>query len=345
MRCAVRLAALCGLLVVSACGSSSPAAPSDSGSSSSSSSTGSFKTTGRLVDAFSGAGIGGVTPTSTETRQLYLSATDSTGAFTMGADTSSTSPLAFTFAGPTIVTRQTFLKVPGDAVTVTAIPTTFDLTSFNEMCRFLESKLMRWTTAPPLVVRTQTMQYTSINDSQFTTLDDAMSTGEFNSLVTDLTWALPQMTGSQFTSFASTTRTDGAAGQSANMLVSGQITVGRFVGLTSATGYWGYTRWQYRSDGAVTAGMIMLDRDFERSSSPFLRSLRTHELGHALGYNHVGNAVPSVMNSAARLEPNAFDLAATRLAFMRQPGNKAPDVDPSGYSVNALRYYWSAPIH
>ena len=37
----------------------------------------------------------------------------------------------------------------------------------------------------------------------------------------------------------------------------------------------------------MTSGESMLDRDFERSGSPFLRSLRAHELGHALGYNHV----------------------------------------------------------
>nr|MBP6716260.1 hypothetical protein [Acidobacteriota bacterium] len=84
----------------------------------------------------------------------------------------------------------------------------------------------------------------------------------------------------------------------------------------------------------------MLDRDFERSGSPFLRSLRTHELGHALGYNHVF-ALDSVMNTSARIEPNTFDLSATRLAFLRQPGNRAPDIDPSGFSVNNLRYYWT----
>lgn len=322
-----------------ACGSS-PSSPSDPGTTPGST-NGRFQTTGRLVDAFSGAAVAGITPTTTETRTMYLGASDASGAFTIGVDTAATSALPFTFSGSSIVTRQTFFKVPGDAVTVTAIPASFDMASFNEMCRLTLSKLTRWTSSPPLVVKTQTMQFTGINDSAFTTVSDAMSTSEYNGLVADLTWALPQMTGSQFTGFASTTRNDGTAGTSVQMLNSGQITVGRFVGLTAATSFWGYTRWQYRDDGVVTAGLIMLDRDFERSGSQFLRSLRTHELGHALGYNHVSSSTPSVMNSAARIEPNTFDLSATRLAFLRQPGNRSPDIDPSGFSVNNLRYYWT----
>jgi hypothetical protein len=123
------------------------------------------------------------------------------------------------------------------------------------------------------------------------------------------------------------------------------ITVGRLVGLTTATNYWGYTRWQFRSDGAVTAGMIMLDRDFERRSpNLYLRSLRSHELGHALGYGHVTGR-NSVMNSAALYEPTPYDLQAARIAFQRPTGNRAPDTDPNTYSTNSLKVLrWTDPI-
>ena len=130
-----------------------------------------------------------------------------------------------------------------------------------------------------------------------------------------------------------------------HILNSNVITVSRVVGLTATAGFWGYSRWQFLPDGTVVSGMVTLDRDFERSVSPFRRSLRSHELGHALGYNHV-TVRPSVMNSAARIEPNAFDLDACRIAFARVPGNRAPDADPSNASLNRLARIaiWSEPI-
>jgi hypothetical protein len=77
----------------------------------------------------------------------------------------------------------------------------------------------------------------------------------------------------------------------------------------------------------------MLDRAFDTSASPYRRSLRIHELGHALGYNHV-TARDSVMNAHGRSEPNAADRDASRLAFMRPPLNRSPDIDPDPFSVN-----------
>jgi hypothetical protein len=42
----------------------------------------------------------------------------------------------------------------------------------------------------------------------------------------------------------------------------------------------------------------------------------------------------SFMNNSAIVEPNAFDRDATRLAFLRPPGNQSPDRDPSSFSAN-----------
>ncbi len=343
MRHLIRSSALAGVLALAACGHASPAAPSGG----SGSSAAMQQTSGHVVDILSGAGITGVTPVSTD-HDITTVMTDVTGAFTVKVAGSSAGTVALSFGVPGIVTRQTFVKVPGDPVTITAIASSFDLPAFNEMCRSSlisgSPVLMRWTTAPPLVIQTQTMQYTDISNAQFTTLSDTLSDTEYNGLVADLNWALPQMSGGQFGGFAGTTRQNSAPGTAITMLVSGQISIGRFVGLTAATGFAGYTRWQFRSDGVVTAGMIMLDRDFERSGATTLRALRTHELGHALGYNHV-TVRTSVMNSTARFEPNAFDLSATKIAFLRQPGNHTPDIDPTGFSTNSLKLTWSAPIH
>jgi hypothetical protein len=64
-----------------------------------------------------------------------------------------------------------------------------------------------------------------------------------------------------------------------------------------------------------------------------VRSLRVHEMGHALGYGHV-TLRASFMNSSAVNEPLDFDRDATRLAFQRPLGNRSPDRDPDGFSTN-----------
>jgi hypothetical protein len=62
--------------------------------------------------------------------------------------------------------------------------------------------------------------------------------------------------------------------------------------------------------------------------------LRVHELGHALGYNHVLSHA-SAMNAAATLDPTDFDRDAARVAFERSPGSMSPDLDPVTFLVNS----------
>jgi hypothetical protein len=42
----------------------------------------------------------------------------------------------------------------------------------------------------------------------------------------------------------------------------------------------------------------------------------------------------SFMNNSGVILPNAFDRDATRLAFLRPPGNLSPDLDPVPFSAN-----------
>lgn len=339
----------CALLVVGCGSSSSPASPSSGSSGSSGTSQGKFQTTGRVTDAISGAGISGVTATSADSRTFYTTATDTTGAFFLGVDTASTGGLPFTFAGSSIVTRQTYVQVPGTAITVTTIPKTFDLTSFDEMCRSTKVDgsplLMRWTATPLMVVQSQVLQYTDVNNSVFPAIAQTMTAAELASMAADMTWALPQMTGGTFQSFLNVATVTAAAGASVTMVNSGQITVGRFAGLTAATGALGLSRWLYQTDGKVIGAIIMLDRDFDASGGARVRIVRSHELGHAMGFTHVTSR-ESIMNVTPVIEPNAADLAATKLAFLRPPGNRTPDVDPSGTTLNltGVRAIWSDPI-
>ena len=234
------------------------------------------------------------------------------------------------------------VRLPGVDLLVSLIANNFDLRAFDEM--FRAPQLRRWTSAPPLLIEARSLQFTDVNMMDAVALDDVMPDAEAASLVSDMTWALPQLTGGSFSNFASVSRQTAAQGTRVTLLNDDVITVSRVVGLTAATGFWGYGRWRFQNDGRVVAGIVMLDRDFDRSGSGFVRSLRSHELGHALGYNHV-TARTSVMNSQARTEPNDFDRDAARIAFQRPPGNRSPDVDPSSASINrVITATWSAPI-
>jgi hypothetical protein len=83
----------------------------------------------------------------------------------------------------------------------------------------------------------------------------------------------------------------------------------------------------------MQSALIMIDREFDTSPSPYIRSLRAHEFGHALGYTHV-TLRNSCMNSHARFEPNSFDLDAARIAFSRMPMSRTPDIDPDPFTGN-----------
>jgi hypothetical protein len=284
----------------------------------------------RLVNVLNDAGVAGVFAGGTA---ISGGPSDATGRLSLFSETSLDSARTVTLTNAAVVERQVGLKIPGAEVVLSLLPSSFDLNAFDEMFRV--SQLQRWVTAPPLRVQSRLLQFTSTDANSATGLDEVLTDEERESLEGDLTWALPQLTGQQFQAFASITRETVAQGGSVPVLNTGVIMVARYSGLNAATGFWGYSRWQFRPDGTVIGGTIMLDRDFEKSGSGPRRALRAHELGHALGYTHV-TLRPSVMNPTVRFEPNAFDLQAARIAFQRPPGNIRPDIDPAGVSVNVL---------
>lgn len=236
-----------------------------------------------------------------------------------------------TLSSSVTVDRQTQLRVPGPPATLSLIPSSLDLTAFNQMFRSGGS-LIRWTSAPSIVLQTRVLQFTNVTDQEYTATEAVMSDDEIAGLAADLTWALPQLTGNTFGGFAGEQRETAAPGDRVRVSRPGQIVVARYAGLQAATTFWGYGRWMTAA-GEVRAGIIMLDNGFDTSGSPFQRSLRAHELGHALGYNHVTGR-ESVMNASARNEPNSFDRDGAKLAFRRPPLNRSPDIDPDAFTPN-----------
>jgi hypothetical protein len=278
---------------------------------------------GRTIDAITGAPLPSITVSLDDDGVSATTSAD--GAFQVTAPEAGV--CSVTLSGPAVVQRQTEIRMPAADAALSLIPSQFDLGSFDQMYRS-DGALHRWTTAPALVIVNAVLQFTSVSDSTFTALDERLTPEDRASMAADLGWGLPQVTGGAFGAFASVTVESPAPGQTVNFFSrEGSIVVARFSGLSRGTGYWGYGRSARRS-AAVVAGAIMLDRDFEVSRSVYVRSLRVHEMGHALGYCHVTSR-QSFMNSSAVVEPNGFDLDATRIAFQRVPGNQAPDRDPS----------------
>jgi hypothetical protein len=94
----------------------------------------------------------------------------------------------------------------------------------------------------------------------------------------------------------------------------GRIVVGRFQGVQAKTGNLGYGGRATRN-GVINGAAVILDADFDRTSDR-RHLLRTHELGHALGYHHV-QSQPSVMNPRVGSSLTDFDRAAIKLASLK----------------------------
>jgi hypothetical protein len=264
---------------------------------------------------------------------------DATGSFRIAASDPS-DVRAVTVSSVATVDRRTHVRAPGPTATLSLIPTSFDLRSFDEMARG-NGSILRWVSAPPIVVQRRVLDFTGLSHGNLTDADYAatgatMSDAEVSSLVGDFTWGLPQLSGSVITGFSGETRETAAEGSRVTVARAGAITVARYRGFTAGTNFLAYTRWAWNADGELQAAVIMMDADFETSGSPFLRPLRVHELGHAMGYTHV-TLRTSVMNGLARIEPNAFDRDAGKIAFRRPPLNRTPDIDPDPYSLNRAR--------
>lgn len=284
--------------------------------------------TGRTLGVLSNRPLVGVTVRADGGGQTM---TDDAGQFSLAGAGAAAGAQRLTFSSTSTVERQMLIRAPGDAATVTLIPKSFDLRSFDEMFR-ARGGLHRWVEAPRLVVQRRVLVFTNTTDMKYTATADLMSEEDANQLIDDLSRALPQLTGNSFAAFAHVDIEVAEEGDAVAIARDGVIVVARYQGLSSKLNAWGYGRWAWNGAGQVRVGAVMIDNDFEQSGSPHRRSLRAHELGHALGYDHVSND-SSVMNISGRIEPTAFDLEATSIAFRREPLNMSPDIDPDPATV------------
>ena len=171
----------------------------------------------------------------------------------------------------------------------------------------------RWKQAPALKILTSVMHYRAGSGVEYVAASEQLSESEMAELEKDLTAGLGVLTANTFERFSSVGRYSVPAGATANVGQPNHIVVGRFKGLREATKTLGLGGRRVRKDGSIMAGVIMLDSEYDRTNT--LRNLlRTHELGHALGYNHVLSRA-SIMNVRIGTPLNDFDREAALIAF------------------------------
>lgn len=269
------------------------------------------------------------------------------GSFSAGFPASGLNRATLTASG--FVTRETGISAPANDLTLSLIPSTFDIAAFDQMFRHSSSGLTRWRTAPSLVVERRVVQFTQICAQSYQAIEPTIGGSDTDAILTDMRDGFDMLTAGRLGPLASVSTQTSDAGATITPRQSGRILVMRGEGLTATTGFWGYACWSTTGDGEVTGGFIILDNAFENSTSPnhvpFKRSLRMHELGHTLGCQHVSTGRVSVMNSNARTEPNDFDRQAARVAALRPTGNRTPDIDPPSHTATALRAPQSVTWH
>ncbi|MCC7010178.1 MAG: carboxypeptidase regulatory-like domain-containing protein [Acidobacteria bacterium] len=286
---------------------------------------------GMTVDALTDDAIGGAT---IRDERGNAATSRVTGAFELQL-ASATPSVRVTVTSSATVERVTQVPVTTEPATLTLMPRRLDLAAFDQMFR-RDGVLRRWTTTPRLVIQRRVLRFAAVDAATAVATAKVMGDEDVEALRADLLWTMPQLTGGRYDRFADVVVEGAAEGETVALERPGAIVVARFSGLTDGSTFWGYTRWAWNGAGQVQAAIVMLDEAFDASAGPYRRSLRAHELGHALGYNHV-DVRPSVMDASGRVEPTDFDRDGSRFAFLRPTLNRAPDMDPDPASVSRVR--------
>jgi hypothetical protein len=276
---------------------------------------------GQAVSALDSAAIPGVTVQIGNSRAAV---TDAAGAFQV--DVGAAGTYAATLKGGPFLDRQTNVAAPGSQARLSLIPTSLDLEAFDQMFRTSHGQLQRWISQPSLVLVATVMNYRGANGDEYAATKEQLTDAEVTQMLAHLTEGITLLTGGTWSTFASVEIERPGADARVDFGREGKIVVGRFNNIVAFSSTIGYGSWAERPDGTIAGGALFLDSDFDRTDSR-RRLLRIHELGHALGYQHVTSRA-SIMNPSVGAEPSTADRAGAIVAFQRMPGNKSPDVDP-----------------
>ena len=182
----------------------------------------------------------------------------------------------------------------------------------DEMLRGGHATALHWDRVPELVVLTSVMQFEKGRSTDYRATSQQLTNEEATTLAADLADALAVLTDQAVTVFSAVRLEAAAPGEAVNVMRPGQIVVARYAGVRDQLATIGFGGRSTRGS-TIRAGSIILDNEFDRASDS-RRLLRMHELGHALGYNHVTSRV-SIMNPKIGSGFTDVDRAIARVAF------------------------------
>ena len=255
--------------------------------------------------------------------------TDARGFFTLNASTS-TYPLTLTH--PDFVERRTAVKLPASGVHLSMIPSTFDQEAFEELApRATTTGLRRWTQDPSLTVLTNVVEYDGVGYTPLVT-DRGIADADLTCVLDGVKRAIAPMSDNTLTfKKVETLALPAGTHFSIPSTPEGTIIVAVAHGLQANGRAAPFTG---ADPTVLVRGVVWVTADNLSLCGSTAARVYPHELGHALGYQHVTREA-SVMSG---IDPTSalteFDREALRIVYQRPPGNRAPDVDPPAYVIN-----------
>jgi hypothetical protein len=236
---------------------------------------------------------------------------------------------------PEFLERETSVRIPDDhPVDLSLIPSTHDLTAFEEFSP-RTAGLQRWTRNPRLLVLTHAVDYggATLGFREFPVIDRPVSRVQLDCLAAGVAAMLAEMGGGHLTWDS----VDIAEVEPGTRFRTDETPEGTIVVLPSVSlGAPG------RGTAYVGAEPFVLSRGAVWLSAEMLNFCVTsllyrHELGHALGYLHVTRTLSIMSPGGLPATLTDFDRNSIAILFQRRPGNRLPDRDPSGVTVNVTR--------
>lgn len=274
---------------------------------------------GQVVDQFTGNGIGGLTVHFNGT----AATTDASGRFSVpGAPSASLETLSITGSG--VYTRNTFARSTDSRWL--AIPSSFDMTAYNDVAREYAPWTIRWLGRPNVYIDTRHIGPDPGLQLQ-TWITEALTSVE--GFVTD--WS-SGTAGAASVTVGTSPPPDGTTGW---IIVRFDDDPTHYSGATTV----GNANTGWNSGREILYSTIRLR--FSLVPGPVYASVRTailgHELGHALGMGHMEGTTPSIMTPRITLTSlSSFDSKAASILYNRSPGNTAPDSDNVSHFIGGL---------
>ena len=288
-----------------------------------------FQTTVRVVSALSEqVGLPQVALTVANGVQQQ---TDDAGLSVIRAESPATVPLRLLH--PAFLERETAVRIPDDrTIDLSLIPSTHDLIAFEEFSP-RTAGLRRWTRNPRLLVLTHAVDFSraTLGFLEYPVIDRPISRAQLDCLAAGVGDALREMSGGHLSwdsvdfgevEPGTTFRTDATPEGTIVVLPSVSLGAGgRGIGYVGSEPF------------VLSRGAVWMSADFMNYC--LISVLYRHELGHALGYQHVTRTV-SIMSTGLPAGLTDFDRDSIAILFQRRPGNFYPDRDPSGVSLNVV---------